>query len=111
MPGQTIDETLSDAVSGKEGEEVFEREKGSREGKDRLTITISNETLERAEDAVFRTRGMTLIGLVERGIETAIEEPAKGRVLRDEKTEKVIKGKNDPFPRRLEELRSGRPVS
>ncbi|MCY3974153.1 MAG: hypothetical protein OXF02_01220 [Simkaniaceae bacterium] len=40
----------------------------------------------------------------------AIEELAKGKVLRDEETGKVIKDEDDPFPGRLSELRSGRPV-
>ncbi|MCY3974063.1 MAG: hypothetical protein OXF02_00740 [Simkaniaceae bacterium] len=86
------------------------REKGGRGGKDRFTITISNATLERARDAIFRVRGATLAGLVEKGVAPAIEELAKGRILRDEETGKVIKHKNGPFPDRLLELRSGRSV-
>ncbi|MCY3974617.1 MAG: hypothetical protein OXF02_03625 [Simkaniaceae bacterium] len=77
MPGQTIDENPLDALVEKREDEMPDKGKNGRGGKDRLTITISNETLERARDAVFWVRGATLTGLVERGVEPAIEELAK----------------------------------
>ena len=78
MPGRTIDEKPLDALIEKREDEMPDKGKNGRGGKDRLTITISNETLERARDAIFWVmRGATLTGLVERGVEPAIEELAK----------------------------------
>ena len=108
---RTINENPLGALIGEKDKEAPERGKRSEGGRSRITISIPNETLERARDAVFWTRGETLSGLMERGVEMAIEELAKGKILRDEETGKVIKGKNDPFPGRLLELKAGRPVA
>lgn len=78
--------------------------------KQRLTVQISENIIERAKNAVYWTRGLTLAKLTEKALEKAIEVLEKTCVIFDDETGKPLKNKGDPFPNRKEELKSGRPV-
>ena len=78
--------------------------------KQRLTVQISEDTIERAKNAVYWTRGLTLAQLTEEALEKAIKNLEKNSVIYDDSTGRPLKDKNDCFPSRKEELKSGRPV-
>ena len=63
--------------------------------KERLTVLISGEVLNRLRNAVFWTPGVTMTGIVERCISDAIATLEKERGAR--------------FPQRSSELKAGRP--
>jgi len=79
--------------------------------KQRLTVEISEEVVERAKNAVYWTRGLTLAQLTEEALEKAIAALEKSSTVYDDKTGNPLKEKSDPFPKRREELKSGRPVN
>ena len=85
-------------------------EKSTPLNKQRLTVEISKEVIERAKDSVYWTRGLTLAQLTEEALEKAISDLEKHSIIYDDKTGKPLKGKGDSFPKRQEELKSGRPV-
>jgi len=64
--------------------------------KDRLTVQISSEVVERAKDAVYWTPGLTIAQLVEESLAGAID--------------KIEKKNGKPFQKRKAELKAGRPV-
>lgn len=78
--------------------------------KQRLTVEISEEVVERAKNAVYWTRGLTLAQLTEEALDKAISALEKDSVTYDDKTGKPLREKSEPFPTRKEELKSGRPV-
>lgn len=78
--------------------------------KQRLTVQISAHVLERAKNAVYWTRGLTLAKLTEQALEKAIASLEKSATVFNDETGDALKGKGDPFPERKEELKSGRPV-
>jgi len=78
--------------------------------KQRLTIQISEDVIERAKNAVYWTRGLTLAQLAEDAIEKAVRALEKNSVVYDDKTGQPLKEKGDEFPKRLEGLTTGRPV-
>lgn len=64
--------------------------------KDRLTIHLPVELIERAKNAVFWTPGLTLAALGEQALEEMLE--------------KLETGQGGPFDQRLHELKGGRPL-
>lgn len=64
--------------------------------KQRLTVHLPVELIDRAKDAVYWTPGLTLAGLAEETLTKALDEMEKER--------------GEPFPPRREELRRGRPL-
>lgn len=78
--------------------------------KQRLTVQISEDVIERAKNAVYWTRGLTLAQLTEEALEKAIKALEKGSVIYDDKTGQPLKEKGNEFPKRRSELNSGRPV-
>lgn len=78
--------------------------------KQRLTVQISEDVIERAKNAVYWTRGLTLAQLTEEALEKAIKALEKGSVIYDDKTGQPLKEKGNEFPKRRAELNSGRPV-
>lgn len=86
------------------------KEKASPLLKQRLTVQISEEIIERAKNAVYWTRGLTLAQLTEEALEKTIAALEKASVIYDDKTGKPLKEKGDSFPKRKDELKSGRPV-
>ena len=78
--------------------------------KQRLTVQISEDVIERAKNAVYWTRGLTLAQLTEEALDTAIKSLEKNSTIYDDKTGQPLKGKGDEFPQRKEDLKRGRPV-
>lgn len=78
--------------------------------KQRLTVQISEDVIERAKNAVYWTRGLTLAQLTEEALEKAIKNLEKNSVIYDDGTGQPIKDKGNAFPKRKEELKSGRPI-
>lgn len=78
--------------------------------KQRLTVQISEDITERAKNAVYWTRGLTLAQLTEEALEGAIKALEKNSVIFDDGTGNPLKEKGTPFPNRKEELKSGRPI-
>lgn len=66
-----------------------------RRSKERLTVLISGDVLNRLRNAVFWTPGITMTGIVEKCISDAIAS------LEDQRGAK--------FPQRSRELKAGRP--
>jgi len=78
--------------------------------KQRLTVQISDEVVERAKNAVYWTRGLTLAQLTEQALEKALVALEKNTAIFDDKTGNPLKEKGQPFPERAEELKTGRPI-
>ena len=68
----------------------------SRSRRERVTVNLPVEVIERARDAVFWTPGATLSALAAEGLTKA--------------TAKLEKKRGEPFPRRSGNLPTGRPV-
>lgn len=64
--------------------------------KQRITIQISNETAERARDAVYWTAGLTLTSLTEQSLCKFLDRLENKRKAK--------------FPRRNQEIKTGRPT-
>ncbi|MCC5833080.1 MAG: hypothetical protein JJU12_08600 [Chlamydiales bacterium] len=77
--------------------------------KQRLTVQISEDVIERAKNAVYWTRGLTLAQLTENALEQALANLEGSSVIYDENGNQ-LKRKGDEFPQRKEDLKSGRPV-
>ena len=67
----------------------------SRSGKQRLTITLPAELLDRLRNAVYWTPYLTLAGFIESAVSAKLDEFEKQH--------------GEPFPTRIEELKGGRP--
>ena len=65
--------------------------------KKRITISIDSGLLERVKNAVYWTPGLTLTGLAEGALDTAITELERKR--------------GNEFPERKDELKRGRPLA
>ena len=65
--------------------------------KQRITVQISEDVIERLKNAVYWTPGLTLASLAEGAFSKAVDQ------LEEEK--------KAPFPKRKEELKTGRPMS
>lgn len=109
MKRKTIGETPWDAVvppkespkpaakSAKKSPAAFPAAPSRGSGqKERLTVHVSVEVIERAKNAVYWTPGLTLAGLAENALQKALEglERAHG----------------GPFDQRRAELKGGRPL-
>lgn len=82
----------------------------NRIAKQRITVQISEQIVERAKNAVYWTRGLTLAQFVEQSIESALMSLEGEAIIFDDKSGEPLKQKGEPFPERSEELKSGRPV-
>lgn len=71
------------------------RQKTSR--KQRITVQISEDVIERIKNAVYWTPGLTLASLAEEAFAKVVD------ALEEER--------EAPFPKRKEELKTGRPIS
>jgi len=65
-------------------------------GKERLTVHLPLELIDKVKNAVYWTPGLTLAGLAEEALIVAVAQREKGN------------GK--PFPKRTAELKGGRPM-
>lgn len=64
--------------------------------KERLTVHLPVELIERIKNAVYWTPGLTLAGLAEEALAAAVERLERER--------------GEPFPPRRSELKGGRPL-
>ena len=103
---QTIGDNPLDAyisLSASNGVAVLEEETSrkpqqqTKSSKQRITVQISVDVIERLKNAVYWTPGLTLASLAEEAFSKAID------VLENER--------EAPFPRRKEELKTGRPIN
>jgi hypothetical protein len=82
---------LRSKVNGKGNKQQFENNL-----KERMTIQISKNTIERVKDAVYWTPGLTVAQLTEEALEIALE--------------RLEKKNGKPFEKRKSELKPGRPL-
>lgn len=73
------------------------KEPAKPEPKERMTVQIRQEVIERVKDAVYWTPGLTVAQLTEEALEAALA--------------KLEKQKGEPFKKRKAELKPGRPLS
>lgn len=94
---QTVTENngTSVAVIEEEQQSPKIRQKSSR--KQRITVQISEDVIERIKNAVYWTPGLTLASLAEEAFAKVVD-------ALEEKREA-------PFPKRKEELKTGRPIN
>jgi hypothetical protein len=71
-------------------------ESPSRINKERLTVHVPVELIDRVKNIVYWTPGLTLARLAEEALTKEVEKREKER--------------GEPFPHRAEELRGGRPL-
>lgn len=71
--------------------------KKSKSKKQRITVQISEDVIERIKNAVYWTPGLTLASLSEKAFAKAVD------ALEEER--------EAPFPKRKEELKTGRPIN
>lgn len=64
--------------------------------KQRITILLSGQLLDRAKNTVYWTPGLTLASLAEEGLKLVVE--------------RIERERGSSFPHRKEELKSGRPI-
>ena len=98
---RTIGENPLDSLVPKKGtppqEKAAERPQEAPRGpKERLTVHLPLEVIDRAKNAVFWSPGLTLAGLAEAAFVKALE--------------KLEKENGGPFPARRAELKGGRPM-
>ncbi len=73
------------------------KEPAKSEPKERMTVQIRQEVIERVKDAVYWTPGLTVAQLTEEALEAALA--------------KLEKQNGEPFKKRKAELKPGRPLS
>ena len=83
---------LSAATERKRAQE----ESSSRVRKERLTVHVPVELIDRVKNVVYWTPGLTLARLAEEALTREVEKREKER--------------GEPFPHRAEELKGGRPL-
>ena len=71
--------------------------KGNSSKKQRITVQISEEVIDRVKNSVYWTPGLTLASLAEEAFAKAVNELENQR--------------GEPFPKRKDELKTGRPLS
>ena len=64
--------------------------------KERMTVHLPLDLIDRVKNAVYWTPGMTLAGLTEKALAVAVD--------------KLEKGRGEAYPRREAELKGGRPL-
>jgi len=65
--------------------------------KQRLTAQISEDVVERAKNAVYWTRGLTLAQFTEEALEKSISALEKNSAIFSDKTGKPLENKEEPF--------------
>ncbi len=76
--------------------QLVEGEATKKIRKERLTVHLPVELIERVKNAVYWTPGLTLAGLAEEALTLAVERLERER--------------GEPFPPRKSELKGGRPL-
>jgi len=85
------------AIAVLNGEDSTPQKKQKSSKKQRITVQISEDVIERLKNAVYWTPGLTLASLAEEAFSKAVDQ------LEEEK--------EAPFPKRKEELKTGRPIN
>jgi hypothetical protein len=93
-PLDTVVPAVARRAKEKPHEETSEPETSAP--KERLTIHVSSDLVERLRDAVYWTPGLTLAGLAEEALSQAVDA--------------LEKKNRKPFPKRAGRLRLGRPM-
>lgn len=93
---QALPENNGSSVAVME-EEQQTTQKKQKSSKQRITVQISEDVIERLKNAVYWTPGLTLASLAEEAFSNAVD------ALEEEK--------GAPFPKRKEELKTGRPIN
>jgi predicted DNA binding CopG/RHH family protein len=86
----------STVVLEKEEESTKPTQKSNRSPKQRITVQISEDVIERLKNAVYWTPGLTLASLAEEAFSKAVDALEKEREA--------------PFSKRKDELKTGRPL-
>lgn len=90
------EEPVQDSILQKSHPKTRQSEKQGSILKERMTIQINKETIERAKNAVYWTPGLTIAQLTEEALNLVLNEMEKDR--------------GESFPQRKSELRPGRPL-
>jgi hypothetical protein len=77
--------------------ETVQQNKPKQSKKQRITVQISEDVIERIKNAVYWTPGLTLASLAEEAFSKVVDELESKREA--------------PFPKRKEELKTGRPIN
>lgn len=67
-----------------------------QDDKERCTLRLSRDLMDKLRDAVYWTPGLTLGSLAEQALRSCLDE--------------IEEGRGEPFPPRASNLRPGRPV-
>lgn len=93
----SADSSNGNSVAVINGESASSQQKQKSSKKQRITVQISVDVIERLKNAVYWTPGLTLASLAEDAFSKAVDQ------LEEEK--------EAPFPKRKEELKTGRPIN
>jgi len=94
---QTATENNETSVAVLEEEQPPAQMRKKSSKKQRITVQISEDVIERIKNAVYWTPGLTLASLAEEAFSKAVD------ILEEDR--------EAPFPKRKEELKTGRPIS
>ncbi|WP_068466728.1 hypothetical protein [Candidatus Protochlamydia phocaeensis] len=92
---KTESKESSAVILDEEKPSTYQKKKSSK--KQRITVQISEDVIERVKNAVYWTPGLTLASLAEEAFSTAVN--------------KLEEEREASFPKRKEELKTGRPIS
>ena len=98
----SLDETMqptrgASVITPEEKQTAGNQKKIVSSSKQRITVQISVDVIERIKNAVYWTPGLTLTSLAEEAFSKAVDSLENERKA--------------PFPKRKEELKTGRPIS
>jgi hypothetical protein len=93
---KTIGASPFDVMIPKQEVSIHEVVRPSKRQKERLTVHLPIDLIERIKNCVFWTPGQTLAGFAENVLTDAID--------------KVESERGEPFPHRNQELKGGRPI-
>ncbi len=95
---ETMQSTREAHIITPEEKQIATNQKKQRSSpKQRITVQISLDVIERIKNAVYWTPGLTLTSLAEDAFSKAVCELERERKA--------------PFPKRKEELKTGRPIN
>jgi len=94
---ESVASSNGNSVAVINGESSLPQQKQKPPRKQRITVQISVDIIERLKNAVYWTPGLTLASLAEEAFSKAVDQ------LEEEK--------KAPFPKRKEELKTGRPIN
>lgn len=84
------------AILNTQEESIKPIQKQNKSLKQRMTVQISQDVIERLKNAVYWTPGLTLASLAEEAFSNAVDKLESARAA--------------PFPKRNSELKTGRPI-